>query len=244
MMTATLELTADAIEPEFPGMSDDELSAATPGAKTGDPHAPYGYTADGQPRSKPGRKPGASGTKPPTGPTPRKSAGPTTTPPAPPKKRTTGGAPKPPSKAAQTDYRPGIVALLGEVAGAMALGGVMRGSMPLIADAATIDQHAPGVADLANTAAARFPVVAAILDKVLTGAPLVGGGMSLVLLMGQIAVNHGAVPAGLVPGTVAPDALVQNYMARKAADDEAFRAAMDAAFQAANTMRAPAAESA
>lgn len=217
-MTATLELPAGLEQDPLDGFPDPQ----PPGTATGDPDAPYGFTADGLPRGKPGRKP--AGPKPAAAPKPRAAASSTTRPPGPAKKTAAKTPPKP--KATTVDYRPGIVKLVGEIAGTMAVTGLVRGSVPLIADAAVIESNADAIADLANTAADKFPVVATILDKVLTAAPLAAGAGALLLAAAQLAVNHGALPPGMVPGTVAPDVLMNNYVQARAAQDESFMATL------------------
>lgn len=219
MSTDTLALPAGLDQDPLDGFPD----PMPPGTATGDPDAPYGYTSDGAPRGKPGRKPTAP--KPAAAPKPRAATSSTTrTPPAPGKKTAPKTPPKP--KTTTVDYKPGIVKLVGEIAGTMAVAGLVRGSVVTIADAAVIESNAESIADLANTAADRFPVVATILDKVLTAAPLAAGAGALLLAAAQIAVNHGVIPAGMVPGTVAPDVLMNNYVQARAAQDESFMATL------------------
>lgn len=189
---------------------------AAPGTKTGDPHAPYGYTRDGKPRAKPGVKKRTGGTQRST--TTRKI------PPAPSAK---SGPPRPPSQPAQPDYRAGFLGLVGEGIGAIALVGLMRGQAPLIADAAAIDNAAPALADLVDRAANQWPIVAAILDKVLAVGPHVGNMGALVVALGQLAVNHRRLPAGLIPGTVDPDTLGRAFIAKRAAENEQFASVLD-----------------
>jgi hypothetical protein len=184
-----------------------------PGSKTGDPDAPYGFTADNKPRAKPGRKPAAKATQ---------RA-------APAAKRTIPGlakkpaqkSPPPPQKTA-IDYGPAINSLLGQIISPMAVIGLAKGSPALIADAAAISNAAPVIAEGANLAAEQFPVVAAILDRVCKVGPYAGLVAGVTVMLGQIAVNHGAIPAGVIPGTMTPDALAKKFITDQAAADENF----------------------
>lgn len=223
-MTAALTAppTTDVDQP-FPGMEDDQ-AAADPAADVlpvmpaaPDP-TPYGTTTDGKPRAKPGRKPGQRNG---TGQAARKAATAPKTPTAPTARKP---AAKPPQRTTQTDYRPGLLGLFGQLTMGAATFGVLKSDPALIADAAAIDSAAPAIADAVNTAADQWPVVAAICDKVLTVGPHASGLIALVGLVGQIGVNHGWMPAGLIPGTMPRDQLAAAYVTKRAAESEEFAA--------------------
>lgn len=196
-----------------------DVLPATPPVPTVDP-APYGVTADGKPRAKPGRKPGQRNG---TGQAARKATTATKTP-GPPSAKP--AAAKTAQKRTQVDYRPGLLGLFGQATMAAATVGVLRNEPALIADAAAIDNAAPAIADAINSAADTWPLVAAICDKVLAVGPHAGGIVALVGLVGQIAVNHKMMPAGLVPGTMPRDQLAAAYVQRRAAESEEFAAIM------------------
>jgi hypothetical protein len=205
-----------------------DQAAATNSAGLADPpppadEAPYGLTADGAPRAKPGRKPGQR-----TG-TGRQASTAKKTIPAPPRKATPI---KPPAaKSTTTDYRPAIKALLGEGVGSLAVIGLMRDEMTLVADAATIADAVPALADVTNLAAEKWPVVAAILDRFLPLAASAKSGGTILLMAAQLAVNHGKMPPGLIPGTVSAETKVSKFIADQIAVNPDF-AAMIAGIQA------------
>lgn len=204
----------------LPGMPADPAADVMPAplASVAPDAAPYGVNADGTPKAKPGRKPGQRNG---TGKAAQKAATAPRTPPAPSAKRTPA---KPPQRKTQTDYRPGVTALLSEATGAVLTIGVLKDDPALISDAAALDNAAPAVAETLNAAADSWPLVAAVLDKVLTVGPHASGMLALVGLVGQIGVNHGWLPAGLVPGTMPRDQLAASYVQRRAAESEEFAA--------------------
>lgn len=204
-------------------------SEPIPGAKTGDDDAPYGYTSDGKPRSKPGRKPGQ------VYPAQKAAAkAPVKAIPAPAKKSIPSGM-KPPKKT-QVDYRPPLLKLGGEFIGTAAIWGLMKDDMTIIADTAAVATAYPAIVDSLNTAADKWPVVAAILDRVLPMAEFAKSGGSIVLMAAQIAVNHKVMPPGLVPGTTTPDNLVSSFIQAQVAENPEFAATVAAIQQ----MRGPA----
>lgn len=201
------------------------LDSPSPGAKTEDPEAPYGFTSDGKVRAKPGRKPGRR-----IGPSrvAQKAVH------APPKKAAPRTPPAP--RKTQTDYRPALTSLAGDLIGSGALWGLMRDDMVMIADVATVSRAAPSIIDGINTAADRFPVVATILDRFLPLAEFGKSGGAAVLAVAQIAVNHKMMPPGLIPGTTTPDALASTFIQEMVRTNEDFAAAV-AAIQEAHALR-------
>lgn len=213
MTTMTAPPTVDQAAPADPAA--DVLPPAV--VMPADP-APYGYQADGvTPKAKPGRRPGQRNG---TGQTARKATTAAKTPGAPATKKT---ANKPPQQTTEVDYRPGIIGIIGQGTAAVLTFGVMKGDPALIADAATVDNAAPAVAEMVNQAADQWPIVAAVCDKVLAIGPHASGVVALVGMFGQIMVNHGMLPAGLIPGTVAREQLAKAYVDKRAAESEEFR---------------------
>jgi hypothetical protein len=196
-----------------------------PGAKTGDPVAPYGFTTDGKVRGRPGRKPGARKA---TGAGIRKAIQ------APPKKAP--ARPAPPPKKTATDYRPALMSLTGDLIGSAALWGLMRDDMTIIADTATVWRAAPTLIDGLNTAADRFPVIATVLDRFLPLAEFGKSGGAAVLCVAQLAVNHKMMPPGLIPGTTTVEALASSFITEMVKTNEDFAAAV-AAIQEAQAAR-------
>ncbi len=178
------------------------------GAAVAPDPAPHGVTRSGQPRKKPGPK-GPRG--------PGGRFAPKATPGAAGAKKATKA-----SSATVTDYRPAVAGVLGQLFGGLAVGGLLRGNGAMIADAAVGDQLTPVIADLAHQAANQWAVVGVLLDKFLPMAEHTGAAVAIVAGVGQVLVNHGKLPAGLVPGTVTPDQLVSQFLARKAAEDQSF----------------------
>ncbi len=184
IMTApedTVEL--EATEPEF-------VPVPVP-ADSADPEAPYGRKADGTPKRKPGRQPGASAR-------PMGSAAPRPTR-RPGRARVASAAP---------DYRAGIAGIL--QIPAFVLVGAGRFNQALEYDGAAIAVHTPAIADALNQLAMDEPRVAAVLDKVLSVGPygaILGATLPLVA---QILVNHKRVPLDAVAalGAVEPTRLI------------------------------------
>ena len=199
-MTTLLE--ADVSRETFEGLdaTDNDIHDAIPGAKTGDPDAPYGFTESGTPRRKPGRRPGQrTGTG--------KAA--VKTIPAPTKK----AIPKPPApKKTQVDYRPAMLKLGGEFIGTAAIWGLMKDDVRILADTATVANAFPHIVEGLNTAADKWPLVASILDRVLPMAEFASSGGALVLMAAQLCVNHGVMPPGLIPGTASPERVVTAFI--------------------------------
>lgn len=207
------------------GLGYDDDQAADPAADVLPPvvvtpadAAPYGYQADGvTPKKRPGRRPGQRNG---TGQAAQKGTTASKTPGPPVAKK---AASKPPQRTTQVDYRPGILGLFGQGTMAALTLGVLRQDPALIADAATVDNAAPAIADAINTAADQWPIVAAVCDKVLTIGPHASGLVALVGMVAQIGVNHGLLPPGLVPGTMSRDQLAAAYVKRQAEASEEFR---------------------
>lgn len=172
-----------------------------PGEKTGDPDAPYGFTAEGAPRAKPGRKPGQQSG---TGRKPVKAA-------TPPAKKTIPRTP-PPQKKTQVDYRPALMSLAGEFVGAASIWGLMRDDMKMIANTATVWKATPSIVEGINTAADKWPIVATTLDRFLPLAEFGKSGGAVLVMVAQLAVNQGMMPPGLIPGTTAPERLATSFI--------------------------------
>lgn len=196
------------------------FDAPTPGTKTEDPDAPYGFTSTGAPRKAPGRKPGQ---RPGTG----KAAAKTI--PAPPKKAIPTASKGP--KKTQVDYRPALLKLGGEFIGTAAIWGLMKDNVTTLADTAAVATAFPAIVDTVNTAADKWPLVAAILDRVLPMAEFAKSGGVIVLMAAQIAVNHRMLPPGLVPGTHTPETLVGNFLQAQMAENPEFAATIAAVQQ-------------
>jgi len=212
----TLQMDAEQI-------TDDVLfgEGTPPGTKVDDATAPYGFTRENAPRAKPGRKPGQ---KTGTGRAAAKTA------PAPPRKAIP--VPKPPApKKTTVDYRPALMNIGGELIGSAALWGLMKDNMVMLSDAAAVGNAFPAIVDGVNTAADKWPLVASILDKFLPLAEFGKSGGSVVIMMAQIAVNHGKIPPGMVPGTATPDRLVSSFIGRQMLENPEFAEAI-AAIQA------------
>jgi len=208
--------TEELFENEFGEVSRETTEDYSPpvgGVKTGDPDAPYGFTSDGKVRAKPGRRPGQ---KTGTG----KTASKATT--APPKKA--AGPTRPAARKTQVDYRPALMNLSGQAISALAITGLIRNNMTALADAAALANGQVGLVEMLNTAADQHAFVGAIFDKVLKFGPYAEGGFSLAIMVGQVLVNHGVIPAGLMPGTQTPAALVDAFIARQMAESDTFRA--------------------
>lgn len=170
-----------------------EPPAPSNGSKTGDPTAPYGRTATGAPRGKPGPAKGTTTRN-------RRMPG------APPKV-----TPRSPSASrAKPDYRPGINGLLQLAAAPLAMFGARTGNVAYQADAAALVAYAPPLAAGLQSVADSDPRVAALLDRVLKAGPYAVILTPLVQLGMQLAVNHGLVPIelGAQVGAMAPQDLI------------------------------------
>jgi hypothetical protein len=190
-----------------------EFEGPTPGTKTADPTAPYGFTRDGKVRGRPGRRPGKVYTT-------NK-----TTPPAP--KKAANGPTKAAPKTTQIDYRPALMALSGEVIGTIAVTGLMRNSVTTVANAAALAGGQSALVNLTNNLGNQFAVVGAILDKLLTIGPYASDGATVLLMLAQLLVNQRIMPVGLVPGTKTPEALMAEFVERQLQESESFRAAFE-----------------
>lgn len=226
----TMELpTLDGHDPmgTIPAFPDPDPDAPTPpGSKTADPNAPYGYTADGAPRGKPGRKPSG---KAPAAPAPKKAA---QKPPTAPTPKKAAGTPRPPQKAARVDYTSAIGALLGQFIAPATIVAVAKHDSTLLADCAAITDGVPAMGQVANWAAEKWPVAAAILDKVVAFGAVAGPAGGLIAMAAQLGVNHGLIPPGLVPRTLPPAEYATRFVERKMQEDADFAMAIQAIAQA------------
>jgi hypothetical protein len=118
-----------------------------------------------------------------------------------------------------TDYRAGIEGLLQLPAAGLMLAGMQSGKLELVADAATITNAAPGIAEALSDLANDQPQVAAVLDKVLKAGPYGALIAAVVPMAMQLMANHKVVPVGVM-GTVDPGVVIQR-MAEKEAKDAA-----------------------
>lgn len=196
MSAPTMEFRAPA-DADIPTGHPDDPDAPTPGTRTGDPAAPYGYRADGTPRSKPGRRPGTPNRE------PRRPAAPRVTVQA---AKPRGQQQKKKQQRSEPDYRTGVLGLL--QLGAMPLLAAGARSDAALADAAAITMHAEPIADALHTLALERPEVAAVLDRVLSVGPygvLVAAVMPLAF---QVAANHRVLPAAVAEGMGAQDPAV------------------------------------
>lgn len=214
----------DDVSRETMAAIDDVFGEGTPpipGKKTGDEDAPYGYTSDGKPRAKPGRKPGQQTG---TGKAREKPIA------APPKKTIPRTAPAP--KKTAVDYRPALLKLGGQFIGTTAIVALMRDDTRTMADTATVANAFPAIVNGINTAADKWAIVAAILDRVLPMAEFAESGGAFVLMVAQICVNHAWMPPGLIPGTTTPERLVSAFIERQMKESEEFAMAVVAIQQA------------
>lgn len=226
-MTAVDTLPDELSQEAFAGF---EQFEPTPGSKTEDPNAPYGVTSTGVPRGKPGRKPAA-----------KKAAAPRKAPAIPGLAKKAGPRVPPPPKKTAIDYGPALTAMAGQLIGPVAVVGLVRNDIRLIADAATVANALPAIVEGANLAADQFPVVAAILDKVCKVGPYAGLMGGLGMMVGQIAVNHGLIPAGLIPGTLPPAKLAEKFVRDQAAASEEFAMLLESLSEKRNAQNAEAA---
>lgn len=179
-----------------------------------DPEAPWGRKADGTPRRRPGRPPkeGTSGEAP-----------------APPRTSTStsGSGSKSGSKSSgsksgskssgskRADYKRGVRELLGLPAAALAAAGGSLGRADLVADGATVDRHADGIAQAADSVAQHDPRFAQVIERVLAGGPWAALASALVPMAAQVAVNHGVLSPGIM-GTVSPETLISEMAGKNA----------------------------
>jgi hypothetical protein len=148
--------------------------------------APYGRDpATGQPRPKPGRKPGSKTRAKPTGPK------------APPR--------RPAAKQTGPDYRAALEGFFQLPAGILLMLG--QRNIAFRADAAAVLLHGPPIAAGFDQLAREQPAVAALLDRVLQVGPYGAVFMPLFALGLQFAANHKAIPL-TVPGVVPPEQLI------------------------------------
>lgn len=206
-------------EPET--AQDDAVGAAgasgAPAGPTADTDAPYGRTAAGRPKSKPGRKAKAAG------------SGPM----APPRRRAarTGATRAPSRDNVAARYTDGCMRLLRTLVAPLMVVG--QRNQAVAADAATLAEHGPALADAVGQLAAEEARVAAALDRLMSVGPY-GEVFSVLLTMGaQLSYNHGVLPpaVGQNMGLADPAVLaagVQRAAAQAAMSPEARRKAANA----------------
>jgi hypothetical protein len=187
MTTATLDPT---VEIPLPDMSTEPAPAGVEHQHqedaVADPEAPWGRTADGKPRAKPGRKPKG---------TPRSAAAP--------RKRTSSAKPR---KDDGPDYRPGLTALLQLPAFGLSMAArVVREEkqrVALIADGMALKLHAPGIAEALHETAKQEARLAAILDRVLAAGPYGLIFAAVTPLVMQILANHRVIAPNPMMGVL------------------------------------------
>lgn len=226
----TLEPAPEFIEPTLD--VDPPGSTLDPEPRTDD--APYGYLADGvTPRkSRAGRKPTATKPTPPpaktkTSPAARKRSAGTPAPAPAPEPRTSSprarrSAAVAPDDATISRYQAGIEKIIGTGQKALIGGGIAmkvrdqeKPATILLADAGALGAlrgpFSRAVGELAAQNADTWPV--RYLDKVLVASPYADAGMAALVCVAQMAVNHGLLPAGWVPGTKKPEVLAAQLLA-------------------------------
>lgn len=111
-------------------------------------------------------------------------------------KRTTG-----------TDYTKGITELLMLPAGVLGIVGMQTKRLDLVADAAAIEQAAPGIASAVSDLANERPEVAAVLDRILKAGPYGALLAAVIPMTVQMLANHKVIPAGVM-GSKTPEDLL------------------------------------
>lgn len=220
--TPTLDLVPNGAEPfgtePFAEMPAPEPSAA-PVDPTGgrDPEAPYGRKRDGTPKAKPGARPRHAG------PAAGRSARSAT----PPRARATRSTQRPAAVPDGPDYEKGVKAILRwpmvALAGA-ALAAPPEHSLPLRADLAVVNMHAPGIIAETAALARQHPNNRAslYLAKLAELAPYQGLAEIAGAMAVQIAANHGWIPRGLWGqfGANDPERLVAAFESQMQPDDD------------------------
>lgn len=202
-------------------------TSGAPTAVTADTDAPYGRTATGAPKAKPGRK-AKSGPAAPAAPRRRGSSG----------ARTGSRAPSRESVAER--YAQGCKNLLKTLITPLMIVGQRNDAVA--ADAATLATAGPELCDALGDLAAEEARVAAALDRLMSVGPYGALGTAVLAIVLQLGHNHGAVPpqvAGAL-GLTDPAVLaagVKRAGQAAAASETAARATNEAERKAAN-MRA------
>ncbi|SEF12942.1 hypothetical protein SAMN05216489_09992 [Streptomyces sp. 3213] len=160
----------------------DEASGVPQGAPdaTADTDAPYGRTATGRPRAKPGRK--------------AKSA---PTAPMPPRRRSSARTgPKANSRESVAGrYAETCKNLLRTLVTPLMIVGQRNDAVA--ADAAVLATAGPELCDALGDLAAEEAWVAAKIDKLMAVGPYGAVGTALLLIFAQLSYNHGAIPANV-----------------------------------------------
>jgi hypothetical protein len=129
--------------------------------------------------------------------------------------KSTPGTARKSRKKTGTDYREGIEGLLQLPAAGLMLAGMQTGKLELVADAATITNAAPSIAEALSDLANDQPQIAAVLDKVLKAGPYGALITAMVPMAMQLLTNHKVVPAGVM-GTVEPGVVIQRMAEKEA----------------------------
>lgn len=160
-----------------------------------DPSAPYGRDSDGTLLDKNGERAerglkadGTRKVKP--GPAPGTKAGAALGKPG-------KAKPPKPTRKGGKDYTPGVMGLFSIPIGAFAGLGAATKNDVFLADAATLNGYAPGIAGALNDLAQDNHQVASILDRALQVGPYSALIMATMPMVAQLARNHGVLPAGI-----------------------------------------------
>ena len=172
------------------------------GMPTADTDAPYGRTAGGRPRAKPGRKAKASAAP---GAVPRRTSS---------RARTGPRAASRENVAAR--YSDGCLRLLRTLVAPLMVVG--QRNPAVAADAATLAQTGPALAEAVGQLAAEEARVAAALDRLMSVGPYGEVGTVLLTIAAQLAYNHGALPPAMGAGMGLQDPAVLAAGVRRSAE--------------------------
>lgn len=193
-------------------------ASGAPAAPTADTDAPYGRTASGRPRSKPGRK-----------------AKPSAAPSGVPRRTSSRGRTGPRANTRENTaarYTDGCMRLLRTLVAPLMIVG--QRNPAVAADAATLAQSGPALADAVGQLAAEEARVAAALDRLMAVGPYGEVGTVLLTIAAQLAYNHGALPPAMGAGMGLQDPATLAAGVRRSAEqamNEAERKARNAAAQ-------------